>query len=78
MRRVILLLASVATLVTVVSSAQARPAAQDKYCLQGRHWGVPGNCQFATRPQCLAAAAGTDAFCGVNPRYAFTRRQQRR
>ena len=41
------------------------------YCLQGRIWGYPGNCQFSSYAQCMATASGTDAYCGINPRYAF-------
>jgi len=51
-------------------------AIQDQYCLQGRRWGYPGNCQFSSYPQCMATADGTDAYCGINPQYAFA--QQRR
>jgi hypothetical protein len=51
-------------------------AIQDQYCLQGRRWGYPGNCQFSSYPQCMATASGTDAYCGINPQYAFA--QQRR
>ena len=51
-------------------------AIQDRYCLQGRRWGYPGNCQFSSYPQCMATASGTDAYCGINPQYAFA--QQRR
>jgi hypothetical protein len=46
-------------------------ARQDTFCLQGRIWGYPGNCQFSTYEQCQATASGTDAYCGVNPRAAF-------
>lgn len=49
------------------------PAVQDAYCLQGRIWGYPGNCQFSTYDQCMITAFGTDAFCGINPTYAFAR-----
>ncbi|WP_456701501.1 MULTISPECIES: DUF3551 domain-containing protein [unclassified Bradyrhizobium] len=49
------------------------PVRQDVYCLQGRHWGYPGNCQFSTYDQCTATASGTDAYCGINPTYAFER-----
>jgi hypothetical protein len=49
--------------------------AADRYCLQGRHWGHPGNCQFATLHQCRAAASGTGATCGINPRHAFARQR---
>jgi hypothetical protein len=51
-------------------------AAQDHYCLQGRQWGYPGNCQFSTYQQCMATASGTDSSCGINPRYAFERQQR--
>jgi hypothetical protein len=44
---------------------------QDRYCLQGRTWGYPGNCQFSSYEQCMWTASGTDAACGINPRYAF-------
>ncbi|UPJ54237.1 DUF3551 domain-containing protein [Bradyrhizobium sp. 200] len=43
----------------------------DSYCLQGRVWGYPGNCQFSSYAQCMATASGTDAYCGINPQYAF-------
>ncbi|QQO23520.1 DUF3551 domain-containing protein [Bradyrhizobium diazoefficiens] len=49
------------------------PARQDIYCLQGRTWGYPGNCQFSTYDQCMATASGTYAYCGMNPIYAFQR-----
>jgi hypothetical protein len=59
--------------VTVVGSISAAPAEaiQDRYCLQGRTWGYPGNCQFSNYAQCMATASGTDAYCGINPQYAF-------
>jgi hypothetical protein len=75
MRRTILTLASLAALLAVASpAAQAHPAT-DRYCIQGRSWGYPGNCQFASYQQCLATASGTSSYCGINPRYAFS--QQR-
>ncbi|MGY3473676.1 DUF3551 domain-containing protein [Bradyrhizobium ottawaense] len=49
--------------------ASTDAVAQDRYCLQGRIWGYPGNCQFANYAQCMASASGTNAYCGVNPRY---------
>ncbi|EHR01118.1 DUF3551 domain-containing protein [Bradyrhizobium sp. WSM471] len=50
------------------------PAApQDLYCLQGRSWGYPGNCQFSSYSQCMATASGTYAYCGINPMHAFAR-----
>ncbi|MDD1521674.1 MULTISPECIES: DUF3551 domain-containing protein [Bradyrhizobium] len=50
-------------------------APQDVYCLQGRTWGYPGNCQFSTYEQCMATASGTYAYCGINPVYAFARQR---
>jgi hypothetical protein len=72
MRRTILTLASFATLIAASLSAAPAQAANDRYCLQGRSWGYPGNCQFATYQQCAATASGTSAFCGINPRYAYS------
>jgi hypothetical protein len=43
----------------------------DSYCLQGRDWGYPGNCQFSSYAQCMATASGTFSYCGINPHYAF-------
>lgn len=67
---------------TLIASASADPASaqrrhsgpsgiQDKYCLQGRSWGYPGNCQFSSYRQCMATASGTFATCGINPAYAY-------
>jgi hypothetical protein len=66
-----LLLISFIALVSTVHPA----AAASKYCLQGRQWGYPGNCQFATYQQCMATASGTESGCGINPRYAFARQR---
>ncbi len=65
---------SAVTIVGSVSTALAE-AIQDRYCLQGRIWGYPGNCQFSGYAQCMATANGTDAYCGINPRYAFARQR---
>jgi len=54
------------------------PAVAARYCLQGRSWGYPGNCQFATRQQCMAAASGTASTCGINPRHAFAHQRRGR
>ena len=70
-------LATIATLTTVVSiSAVPAEAIQDRYCLQGRQWGYPGNCQFSSYGQCMATASGTDAYCGINPQYLFARQRR--
>ncbi len=74
MRR--LLLAALSA-VSVLAIAGPAAAAQDRYCLQGREWGYPGNCQFATYAQCVVTASGTDAYCGINPMEAYGRRRPR-
>jgi hypothetical protein len=56
--------------------APLSPAVAARYCLQGSNWGYPGNCQFSSMRQCRAAASGTNAGCGMNPRYAFARQGQ--
>ena len=75
MRR--LLFASLSATAVLAGFAALSPAsaAQDRFCLQGRIWGYPGNCQFSTYRQCQAAASGTDAGCGINPAYAFARQR---
>ena len=71
------ILATVAALTVAASMTPASAEAiQDRYCLQGRQWGYPGNCQFSNYRQCMATASGTDAYCGINPMRAFA--QQRR
>lgn len=69
-----LLILPIAGLTAIATPA----AAQDRYCLQGRNWGYPGNCAFATFAQCMATASGTNAFCGINPRYAYARQREYR
>ena len=54
--------------------SQYQPA--DRYCIQGRIWGYPGNCGFATYQQCMATASGTDAYCGINPQYGFAQQDR--
>jgi hypothetical protein len=67
----ILATVSALTVVGSMSPAPAREAIQDSFCLQGRQWGYPGNCQFSSYAQCMATASGTDAYCGINPMTAF-------
>ncbi|MGQ0685714.1 DUF3551 domain-containing protein [Bradyrhizobium sp.] len=63
---------AVSTGLLCLETADAAPRGiQDRYCLQGRIWGYPGNCAFSTYQQCMASASGTFASCGLNPRYAY-------
>jgi len=49
----------------------AYESAPNSYCLQGRDYGYPGNCQYSSYAQCMATARGTFSYCGINPHYAF-------
>ena len=77
MRQVSLALLTAVSALTVAASAIPSPAEarQDRYCLQGRQWGYPGNCQFSNYRQCMATASGTAASCGINPRYSYARQR---
>jgi len=74
-----LAIASLAAIAISPGFARTRVAVgaqpRNLYCLQGKIWGYPGNCQFSTYEQCSASASGTDAYCDVNPQYLFARRQ---
>jgi Protein of unknown function (DUF3551) len=68
-----------AAFLTGAAAAVSPAEAQDfKYCLQSRQWGYPGNCQFSSYRQCLASASGTNASCGINPRYAYGSQRRHR
>ncbi len=70
MRR--LLFAALSVAAALIAAGATSAHAQDyPYCLQGREWGYPGNCQFTSYEQCMATASGTAAYCGINPRFGF-------
>jgi hypothetical protein len=71
MRKVIFTVLGAACLIGTWTLASPAVAQDYRYCLQGRQWGYPGNCQFTSYRQCMASASGTQAYCGINPRYAF-------
>ncbi|CAL75941.1 conserved hypothetical protein; putative signal peptide [Bradyrhizobium sp. ORS 278] len=75
MRRLLFASLSITAVLTAFAATSPASAAQDRFCLQGRGWGYPGNCQFSTYQQCLATASGTGAGCGINPAYAFARQR---
>jgi hypothetical protein len=75
MRYVIGALLAAASVLAISAAAAPASAHEYRYCLQGREWGYPGNCQFSTYRQCMATASGTYAYCGINPRAAFRERR---
>jgi hypothetical protein len=66
---------TVASIIAVSGGMTPAVARDYPYCLQGRHWGYPGNCSFSSFAQCKAAASGTEADCGLNPFVAYERRR---
>lgn len=62
MGRILFAAVSAILILVTVGSLSPAVAAADRYCLQGRRWGHPGNCQFATLQQCRAAASGTHVW----------------
>jgi hypothetical protein len=73
-----LLFAALSAVSILAVLGSASPAVAGRYCLQGRDWGYPGNCQFSSYGQCMASASGTNSYCGINPRYAYARQQRGR
>jgi hypothetical protein len=58
------------------ASAQPNDPYDYPYCLQGKEYGLPGLCQFASYEQCQATARATTSYCGVNPRFAYGLQQR--
>ncbi|HWW50053.1 MAG TPA: DUF3551 domain-containing protein [Xanthobacteraceae bacterium] len=76
MRQIMFALAVVGGVSAVATMANVSPAeARDfPYCLQGDGYGIPGDCSYDTYEQCRASASGRRAYCDINPRYAFSHR----
>ncbi len=67
------LLFAASAVVVLLSAGSTTALAQDyPWCLQGKEWGYPGLCHFTSYGQCMATASGTFAYCGINPRFAFS------
>jgi Protein of unknown function (DUF3551) len=72
------MLAMVALLAAAAATiAGSGPAAAIDYpwCIQGRGWGIPGDCSFRSYAECMATASGQRAYCNINPRFAFGRQR---
>jgi hypothetical protein len=70
------ILALLAAGAAVTASSGPAAAFDYPYCIQGRGWGVPGDCSYRTYAECMATASGRNVYCNANPRVAF-RRQPR-
>jgi hypothetical protein len=78
MRNLICAVLSAAFVLAIAASASPASAHQDRYCLQGKRWGYPGNCEFSSYRQCMVTASGTEDYCGINPSYAARERRRYR
>jgi len=67
------MLAAVSAFAALAAGGSTASAQDYPFCLQGKEWGYPGLCYFSTYQQCLASASGINAYCGINPRFAFER-----
>jgi hypothetical protein len=77
MRKIMFAILTVLAAGTASLAGTEPAAARDyPYCLQGRLAGYPGDCSFPSFATCMAAASGQDAYCGVNPRFAFRAQPQ--
>ena len=73
MRSYLFAVTAAIVLLTAIGIVSPSLAQDYPWCLQGRTWGYPGNCQFSTYWQCEATASGTFSYCGINPRFAYAR-----
>jgi hypothetical protein len=63
----IVLIAFVTSAIIFFTGLNAASAKDNPYCIQGDGFaGGVGECTFATRAQCQAAASGRTAFCTEN------------
>jgi hypothetical protein len=68
------------TAVGAGTMAGSAPAAAYDYpwCIQGRGWGIPGDCSYPSYAACMASASGRSVYCNINPRMAFGRQRRGR
>jgi len=79
MRKTILTMAALSAAAIITTATSGPVAAHDyPWCVQGRGFGVPGDCSYQTYDQCMASASGRALYCNINPRVAFGRVRQGR
>jgi hypothetical protein len=72
------LLALVSAGVATVAASGPAAAYDYPWCVQGGGYGIPGDCSYQSYDQCSASASGRRAYCNINPRVAFDRRDRPR
>jgi hypothetical protein len=79
MRNAILVMAALMSAGAATIAGSTPAAAIDyPYCIQGRGWGVPGDCSYRSYAECMATASGRGVYCNINPRVAFGRQRHAR
>jgi hypothetical protein len=56
-----------------IGGASPAAAFDYPYCLQGKQTGIPGDCSYRSYRECQASASGRDAYCNINPAFAYRR-----
>jgi hypothetical protein len=77
MRNLVFALAAVSAFGTAVAVSSPVEAREFPYCMQGKDAGYPGDCQYSSYAECSATASGRGEECAINPRYAYSRQQNR-
>jgi hypothetical protein len=78
MRNAMLAMLALLAAGAAMTAGSAPAAAFDyPYCIQGRGWGIPGDCSYRSYAECMTTASGRNVYCNVNPRVAFRRQQPR-
>jgi hypothetical protein len=79
MRKTMLAMVALLAAIGATIAGSGPAAAIDyPYCIQGRGWGIPGDCSYRTYAECMATASGRNVYCNVNPRVAFGRARRGR
>jgi hypothetical protein len=61
----------------MIAGASPAAAFDYPYCLQGKQTGIPGDCSYRSYRECQASASGRDAYCNVNPAFAYRHPRRR-
>jgi hypothetical protein len=76
MRSLIIAVAAVSALGAAFAVSSPAAATEFAYCMQGKDAGFPGDCQYRYAER-KASASGRGEDCAINPRFAYSRQQNR-
>jgi hypothetical protein len=77
MRNLVFALAAMCAFSTAVAVSSPAAAREFPYCMQGKDAGYPGDCQYRNYAECNATASGRGEECAINPRFSYSRPQNR-